>query len=109
MRLTKSEMNLESLESSSVYDGAMIGDFLLFQANTNIPHEQSVPLIQEVVRRCNEYPTLKQQRDDLLEACKRMLGAMACDELNNGRVFDDDLRKEVKEQAKAAIAKCEKG
>ena len=45
---------------------------------------------------------------DLLAACKRMLGSMGCDELNNGRVFDDDLRKEVKEAAKQAIAKAEK-
>lgn len=51
-------------------------------------------------------PVLKQQRDDLLVACKRMLGAMSCDELNNGQVFDDDLRKEVKKEAKAAIANC---
>jgi len=63
MRLTKSEMNLEGLEDSPAYDGAMIGEVLLFQANTNIPHEQSVPLIQEVVRRCNCH-------DQLLEACK---------------------------------------
>ena len=45
---------------------------------------------------------------DLLEACERTLGAMACDELNNGRVFDDDLRKEVKIQAEVAIAKAKK-
>lgn len=36
----------------------------------------------------------------LLTACKRLLGAMRCDELNCGRVFGDDLRKEVKEVAK---------
>jgi len=46
---------------------------------------------------------------DLLDACKRMLGAMSCDELNNGRVWDDDLRKEVKEKAEQAIAKAEAG
>ena len=51
-------------------------------------------------------PKLKQQRDDLRDACKRMLGAMTCDELNNGQVFNDDLRKEVKNEAKAAIAKA---
>lgn len=45
---------------------------------------------------------------DLLGSCERMLGAMACDELNNGQVFDDDLRKEVKIQAIAAIAKAKK-
>ena len=55
----------------------------------------------EVVNRCNSQPAL-------LEACKRMLGAMQCDELNNGQVFDDDLRKEVKEIAKAAIAAAKK-
>ena len=47
--------------------------------------------------------------DALLAALKRTLGAMACDELNNGQVFDDELRREVKEAAKAAIAKAEKG
>lgn len=45
---------------------------------------------------------------DLYDACKRMLGAMRCDELNCGRVFDDDLRKEVKEKAEAALAKADK-
>lgn len=42
--------------------------------------------------------------DALLEALKRTLAAMKSDELN--RVFDDDLRKEVKEIAKQAIAKA---
>ena len=42
----------------------------------------------------------------LLIACERMLGAMGCDELNGGRVFDDELRKQVKDFAKAALAKA---
>lgn len=47
------------------------------------------------------------QRDALLEACKRLLGAMRCDELNNGQVFNDDLRKEVKEFGEQTIAEAE--
>lgn len=53
-----------------------------------------------------EITELKQQRDDLLRACKRTLGAMSCDELNNGQVFNDDLRKEVKNEAETAITKA---
>ena len=56
------------------------------------------------VRRANA--NLISAAPDLLTACKRMLGAMTCDELNNGRVFNDDLRKEVKNEAIAAIAKA---
>ena len=44
---------------------------------------------------------------ELLEACKRRSGAMDCDMLNGGRCFNDDLRKEVREAARAAIAKAE--
>lgn len=54
----------------------------------------------ELVRRWNSQP-------DLVKACERMLGAMRCDELNFGRVFDDDLRREVKECANQAIAKAQ--
>ncbi len=49
---------------------------------------------------------LEAKLKDLLVACKRLLGAMFCDELNNGQVFDDDLRKEVKEYANKAIEKA---
>ncbi len=47
--------------------------------------------------------------DKLLEACKRLLGAMCCDELNNGQIFNDDLRKEVKGFGEQAIVEAEKG
>ena len=68
-----------------------------------IPRRAEITFLEEA---CDIIDKAEAINKDLLEACKRMLGAMACDELNNGRVFDDDLRKEVKKQAKAAIAKA---
>ena len=45
-------------------------------------------------------PALKQQRDDLLTACKNLLIFSGCDSTCSDR-------KEAQNQAKAAIAKCE--
>ncbi len=59
MELSKEEMNLENLYASTGnYDGAMIGDLLLFQPNSNINHEQSVRLTRKIVHRCNCHPDL---------------------------------------------------
>ena len=68
---------------------------------------EEIRLIKVGYDLCDRLDSVVAINDELLTACKRMLGAMSCDELNNGRVFDDDLRKEVKNVAEAAIAKAQ--
>lgn len=93
---TKGELKQGKSNTLLYINGVNFGDVLV----GGLPHEECEANARELVRRWNSQP-------DLYEACKRMLGAMRCDELNCGRVFDDDLRKEVKEKAEAALAKAD--
>ncbi len=55
-------------------------------------------------------PTLKQQRNDLLDACRNGLTTLAIismPRLDNNVATDTDLLKILAESLKAAIAKCE--
>lgn len=70
---------------------------------------------KEVVYRWNEYPTLKQQRDDLLAACKEALPLIAGERITFDAIPPTDhltlsLSKNMSKCEKsliAAIAKCE--
>ena len=64
----------------------------------------------ELIIREAENNTLKQQRDDLLAACKNgltTLTVISMPRLDNNVATDADLLKILAESFKAAIAKCE--